>query len=511
MTLGRALGRRWPEALLIAAVMLPWLALLPLGMLWLWETGHVWAWAIAAAALALLAWPLARLARRRTNAEVRVALGDRAEPSRDWNIRERAAWSDVLAIADATAPFSFTEIDPLLATARRVIEAVSGRLHPETQSPWAQFSVPEVLLLAERVSRALRREALRTIPGIRVIKFGQVLWLKRKVDRYGPIWTVGYNLWRVVRLWNPAAAVGREISRVFDDKFSMVLLDRLRARVTQEFVLEVGRAAIDLYSGRLALSEEELRIAREREETPAAVAVAPVRILLVGQVNAGKSSLINVLAQETRCAVGPLPTTARAVEYQLELEERPAVSLVDMPGLGDGFEQELRRQAERADLVLWVASATQPARRADRQALDDFRAWARVQLARRPPRVVLALTHIDELRPANEWMPPYDLAAPVGPKARNILAAIHSVGGTLDLPAGAIVPVAVPPDRNPYNLDALWARIAVELDDARLVQLDRLRIGGQGTTLRELANQLGRAGRFIIEGLAKPDNEATSE
>ncbi len=58
----------------------------------------------------------------------------------------------------------------------------------------------------------------------------------------------------------------------------------------------------------------------------------------------------------------------------------------------------------------------------------------------------------------------------------------------------------MPPDRKPYNLDALRARIAVDLDDARLVQLDRLRIGGQGISLRELANQLGRAGRFIIKG-----------
>jgi uncharacterized protein len=209
------------------------------------------------------------------------------------------------------------------------------------------------------------------------------------------------------------------------------------------------------------------------------------------------------LEQETRCAAGPLPTTARATEYQLELEGRPAVSLVDMPGLGDGVEPELRAQAERADLVLWVASATQPARSADRHALDDFRAWASAQLARRPPRVVLALTHIDELRPATEWTPPYDLAKPAGAKARNLLAAIHSVARTLDVPTGAIVPVAMPPGRKAYNLDALWARIAVELDDARLVQLDRLRIGGQGTNLRELANQLGHAGRFIIEGIAK--------
>jgi predicted GTPase len=507
MRLGQTLRRRWPEALLITAVTLPWLALLALGSLWLWQHGHVWIWATAAAALALLAWPLTRLARRRNNAQTRVALGDRAEPSRAWNVRESEAWSEVLAIADATPPFSLmeiTDVDSLFATGRRVIEAVARRLHPETRAPWAQFSIPDALLLTERVSRDLRREALRTIPGIRIMRFGHVLWLKEAVDRYGPVWTVGYNLWRVARLlWNPAAAVGREISRAFDDTSANILGENLRVRLTQAFVLEIGRAAIELYSGRLALSEEELRLARERDEAPAAVAVAPVRILLLGQVNAGKSSLVNALAQETRCAVGALPTTARAAEYQLELEGRPALSLVDMPGLDEKVEQELEAQAQRADLVLWVASATQPARNADRQGLDHFRAWSSMQLARRAPRVVLALTHIDELRPANEWMPPYDLATPIGPKPRNIAAAIHSVARALDLPAGAIVPVAMPPGRKPYNIDALWARIAVELDDAKLVQLDRLRIGGQGISLRELANQLGQAGRFIIEGIAR--------
>jgi predicted GTPase len=438
---------------------------------------------------------------------MRAALGDRGEPSRAWNTREREAWSAVLAIADATAPLSFIDVDLLLAKAREVVDAAAVRLHPEAQAPWAQFSLPDVLLLTERVSQNLRREALSMVPGIRFIKLGHVLLVKQMVDRYGPIWTVGYNLWRLVRgIWNPASAAAREISGVFDTKLATVFSDRVRARLTQEFALEIGRAAIDLYSGRLALSEEELRLARERDGAAAAAAgpIAPVRIVLMGQVNAGKSSLVNALAQEIRCAVGPLPTTARAAEYQLELEGRPAVSLVDMPGIGDGHEQELRAQAERADLVLWVASATQPARNADRQALDDFRAWASAQLARRAPPVVLALTHIDELRPANEWAPPYDLATSTGAKARNILAAIHSVGSTLGLPAGAIVPIAMPPDREPYNIDALWARIAVDLNDAKLVQLDRLRIGGQRVSLRELANQLGQAGRFILTARSRP-------
>jgi len=101
----KALRRFWPETLLIAAVSIPWVALLVLGMVWLWQGGHVWIWAIAAATLGLLAWPLARLVRRRANVEARVALGDIAEPSRGWNVVEREAWSEVLALADATPPF----------------------------------------------------------------------------------------------------------------------------------------------------------------------------------------------------------------------------------------------------------------------------------------------------------------------------------------------------------------------------------------------------------------------
>jgi uncharacterized protein len=66
-----------------------------------------------------------------------------------------------------------------------------------------------------------------------------------------------------------------------------------------------------------------------------------------------------------------------------------------------------------------------------------------------------------------------------------------------------IVPVAMPPGRAPYNIDVLWARIAAELDEARLVQLDRLRVGRQRLSLRELADQFRQAGRFIIEGIAK--------
>jgi uncharacterized protein len=214
---------------------------------------------------------------------------------------------------------------------------------------------------------------------------------------------------------------------------------------------------------------------------------------------------VNALAREIRCAVGPLPVTSRVAEYLLEPLGHPTVTLVDMPGLDEHAKSasEVRAQAERADLIMWVASATQPARGPDRKGLHQIRTSAGAQLSRRPAPILLALTHTDELRPAAEWAPPYNLDAPSGPKARAIRAAVNAVAGALNLPVDRIVPVAMPPGGESYNLDALWARIAVELQEAKLVQLDRVRVGQQGLSLRELADQLGHAGRMIANGIVK--------
>ncbi|HWN51853.1 MAG TPA: GTPase [Xanthobacteraceae bacterium] len=502
--------RYWPEMLLSLTVALPWLSLIALGGIWLWQSGNVWAWSIAAALLGLLAWPLSKSVQRRANEEARFALGDLAEPSRGWNVVEREAWTEVLAIADATPPFTFAQMEPLVASARDIVEVVARRFHPEAHAAWAQFSLPELLLLVERLCRDVRREALRHIPAVRAIRLSHLLWVQQQNQRYGTVartgWRMGFGLWRIVRAaLNPLQAIGQETSGMFMENTAQVLSYRLRAHATRLLVLEIGRASIELYAGRLALSDEEIGAARERDMAGIVDRPAPVRIVLMGQVNAGKSSLLNALAREVRSAAGPTPVTSSAAEYLLELEGHPTVVLVDMPGLDERTESaaELQVQAERADLMVWVVSATQPARGPDRKWLDEFRAWANAQLARRPPSVLVALTHIDELRPAAEWAPPYDVIAPTAPKARAIRAAVDAAARALDLRVDAIVPIAMPSGRESYNVDSLWARIAVELDEAKLVQLDRLRVGQQGLRLQELADQLGQAGRTIIKGILK--------
>jgi hypothetical protein len=123
VSLGITLRRYGPETLLVLAVALPWLALLVLGMLWLWQGGHVWAWAIAAAALNLLAWPLVRLVWRRANAQA-VHPEQMAQPNHPdtWNMAQRLA-PDV-----AAQPFG--EQKDL-----RQAELRPGAVHPRMQPP----------------------------------------------------------------------------------------------------------------------------------------------------------------------------------------------------------------------------------------------------------------------------------------------------------------------------------------------------------------------------------------
>jgi hypothetical protein len=234
MRAGSQVRRYWPETLLIVLVALPWLSLSALGLAWLWQSGHVAIWAMAAAGLGLLAWPVSRMVRRRADEEARRSLGDVAEPTRTWNTVERDAWTEVLQIADSTPPFSFTEIEPLVTRGRDTVLAVARRFHPDAASAWSRFSLPEALLLAERLARDFRREALHHIPGIRAVRFNHILWLQRQNDQYGAVaqtgWRVGYGIWRLLRAAiNPLQALGQETSGMMVERSFGVLSYRLRS------------------------------------------------------------------------------------------------------------------------------------------------------------------------------------------------------------------------------------------------------------------------------------------
>jgi len=106
-------------------------------------------------------------------------------------------------------------------------------------------------------------------------------------------------------------------------------------------------------------------------------------VAIAGPPNAGKSSLMNRIAQREAAIVTPVPGTTRdVIEVHLDLEGYP-VTVLDTAGIretDDPVEQEgvrrARARAGAADLVLWVVDASRAeAQGTEPPALGDAALW----------------------------------------------------------------------------------------------------------------------------------------
>jgi uncharacterized protein len=509
MTASPIIRRYWREAALVTVILLPWLALLPLGFLWLWQNSVANWWFLGAAMLGVAAFAL-RLSIAKTPKVEAEAMAERASPaSPEWGLREKEAWRLVERIGRETEPLSFTEAEPITKVLERTVDVVAEHFHPGALRARLRVSLPEGLLLAERLSRDLRVAVLTHVPGAREIRLSDAAWAKEAYERYGAatkrVYSYGEGVRRLARLiGNPNGALLAEVTRLLVGQVGGFLSRRVRAELTVLLIREIGRAAIDVYSGRLRLADDELQIAARAENVAAKEDLAgPVRILLAGQVNAGKSSLLNAMAEQVQRTVGATPTLDDPAELMLKLGGRPEVVLIDTPGIGNAPAalRTLADQTKRSDLILWVVSATQPARALDVQALQEMRSVCSMDPERRMPPVLCAVTHIDELTPALEWAPPYDLMQADRPKALRIRDAIEHIGDVLRIGCNRVVPVCVRDVDAAYNVDLLWSLVATNLDEARIAKLDRLQQDARGFSGARFLSQMAAGGRWLAQSV----------
>lgn len=486
----------------LAASLLPLILLLPLGALWLWQQGWLTVWLLVAAMLGVTTYGLTWWMSRAPDAPSAEEVGPVAGPSKDFSPLDLQAWQSVEALAREVDPIIVFDRQQLLETARLTIDAVARHYHPAARHPIWRFTLPELLLVSERVSQRLRRVLLEEVPGSHLIRVGDAvrLWEFKPLVSRGASVFKGVNLiWRVTRLMNPGSAL---LAEARERLIGAALGDAgnwIQRRGARLWVEEVGRAAIELYSGRLELDAAQLEAAdRPSEDIQAPMRAGPVRLLIAGQTNAGKSSLINTLLDTRAAGVDVLPHTAAYEAHALARDGEVEVILIDSPGLDTAAQIEtLCDLAWQADALLWVTPGHRADRSLDRAALEAIRKRFEAEPRRRMPPVRVMLTHIDRLSPAREWSPPYDLEDRDSPKARHIAESLQTVAEDLAVAPERVLPVRLQPETTRYNVELIWPAIACDLDDAQGARLLRLALQADRKRWRKLLQQAGAAGRTL--------------
>jgi len=230
------------------------------------------------------------------------------------------------------------------------------------------------------------------------------------------------------------------------------------------------------------------------------VAEGSLRILLLGCSNSGKSTLIGALFGKLRAATDLTPDPNRALTpYRLEHQGRELAIIYDTPGSERLAHKSLHEVANVADFIIWVSAAHRPERQSERQILDALRLAQTARVDRRPPPLLLVVTHIDRLRPLREWQPPYDLTNPDDLKAMSIQAAVTAFSADFEVPIASVVPVCLAEGRV-YNVDdTLWAAMLDLMDrDQRIRLLRCLDAGRREENWTLLRRQLANAGRLLL-------------
>lgn len=495
-----------PLRLLVFILMLlPLLALLGFGMLWLWQSGNLLYWLMALAVCGGLGYGLQQWLVRQD----RRLLADAAtKPNPDWPPSADAVWQRVEALAETCDPEDWPLEDGtwILELGRKAMETVARCYHPDVEKPLLELTVPHTLLIIERASRDLRRDVAGKVPFSNRLTIGDLFRMQRWKARAEQI----VNIYRAGSIIiNPVNALLGEAWRHLRTRSFAQARDELHRWFLRAYVCKVGYYAIDLYSGRLPLAGEEPVTSPTPEskadleqagKTVKAVA-EPLRILVLGRANSGKSSLINALFGTLTAAADVLPDTTQALKpFALSREGLTQALIFDSPGCDSSlFDQKrMLAAAENADLILWVSPANRPDRQTERDCLDIVRASQAARTDRRPPPLLIAASFIDRLRPVNEWRPPYDLTDPVNIKAANISAAMRVIAADLAVPVEQVIPVCLQ-EGKVYNVnDTLWAAILSHQDEALRVRLMRcLDAGKRAEDWVMLRRQMAGAGRFL--------------
>lgn len=539
--------KRTQLIILWTLLVLPWLAILGLGSYALWRIGWaMWVWVPVA-----ICYGLALLLTKVWGTRWSMFSPPAAKAAEHWTPRDQTAWKLVEARAatlDQLPTESLLRPQIYFDTALELSREVSHLYHPDSETPWDSLTIPEILAALELAFEDLAEMVERYLPAGHVLTINH--WQKlTKLPKWYKNFAKFY--WPVSAAFAPATVVARyATSKVVMSPLKQNLQDNVLSWFYMAYVQRIGRYVIELNSGRLAGGAARYRAAFGKKDPQAATAgptstnhpedvstatgsdkpkSSGVTLAVIGQAAAGKSSLVRCLLRISGEDPEPVKTdiesdtpaessenldqhaaTLEQQHYELRAgDDGEQLVLLDTIGYQSaGFTEKQQRQLEKtlqnSDLILLVMNATQPSREPDQQVLAQLTDWYREHPHTKPVPVLGVLTHIDGLRPAREWQPPYDWQTSNVPKAVNIREAVAYCVEIFGEQLAGVVPVCTQPDSSQqfgieeYLLPAMTGL----LDKARTTSLlralhkdiDRNAAGRIGQQLWEVGKLLVKAG-----------------
>ncbi len=457
---------RWVRAAAVALIVAPFvLMLMVAGVFFLIENPWLlkWSWIPFP-----ICWGLAYIVFRWGKRHGSVLWQPERDVALHWTDRDEVAWEKVTEWAERAGSLEYRQFftsELYVDTAQEIAKELGRHYHAREDDPLGGVTVPEVLTAIELAIADLRDFVENHVPASHLVT---IHWLQ-KASQLPSAWKkfrLAYDA--VSLLWNPWGVLYRAASNRTVSQPMVGELERdAMAAVYQAYVLSVGKYLIELNSRRLKVGPERWRewMKPQDEAEPSAeqsdalemreseaLQQQPkleLRIAVVGQVKAGKSSLVNALVGEREATVDILPSTRsvnrhrlenRATQNSLVLLDTPGYAVADEPG---SIEESLVAAREAAMVVI-VLHACRPAREPDARFLRELDDWFAEHPERKRPPVLAVVTHIDQLAPAMEWQPPYEgwlEANPARLKDRNIRELLEVVRDSLGDTLGGIVPV----------------------------------------------------------------------
>ena len=359
--------RSWVSLRMVVLVLLwivPVLVYFTLGVVAMYQNGWLWIVAVSLPVVWFIAWLVGKLWKPARLAG--ASPGPLLQAPAFWTERDSAAIAIVEKYRSEAADIDRNSIaDPLRfqhdaqSLAILLAEHYHGKQRDHALQPLTLIEIFAVIHLAVE---DLEDWTLQNIPGSDIVtieKWSRLPEVAKALDGIQRVFYLASSVFSPGKLlaypiWRKAGNITVEIQNEFV------------RRLYQQYLALIGYYLIEMYSGRLRGGAQQYRAqfgkmatavhtANGQLEQLSALKDTATTIAVMGQVKAGKSSLINALIGDTVAATGILPQTREVKRYEYPIYgSSNVVTLLDSPGYdeADVTKKQLREIATACEALI---------------------------------------------------------------------------------------------------------------------------------------------------------------